>query len=76
MENAKQMRLLLPVALVATRGSHGGRGMLIIGRIPRKTSRVFAGLAGHLGRPTFRHFCLLTVAMTTSHGATIDRMGT
>jgi hypothetical protein len=48
--------------------------MLTIGRIPRKIKPFFGKLADRFGRPAFRHFSLLVLAITVCHGATIDRL--
>jgi len=48
--------------------------MLTIGKIPRKIKPFFSKLAERFGRPAFAHFSLLVLAITVSHGATIDRL--
>ena len=48
--------------------------MVSIGRIPRKTQGFFKGIAGHFSARAFRHFWGLVLAMTISHGSTIDRL--
>jgi hypothetical protein len=48
--------------------------MLTIGRIPRKIKPFFHKLADQFGRPAFAHFSLLVLAITVSHGATIERL--
>jgi SRSO17 transposase len=48
--------------------------MITIGRIPRRTGAFFKGLAGHFSRTAFGHFWGLVLAMTISHGATIERL--
>ena len=48
--------------------------MITIGQIPRKTQAFFKGLAGHFSHGAFGHFWGLVLAMTISHGATIERL--
>ena len=48
--------------------------MVTIGRIPRKTQAFFKGLAGQFSARAFHHFWGLVLAMTISHGSTIDRL--
>ena len=48
--------------------------MITIGRIPRKTQAFFKGLAGQFSHGAFGHFWGLVLAMTVSHGATIERL--
>ena len=48
--------------------------MITIGRIPRKTGAFFKGLAGHFSHGAFGHFWGLVLAMTISHGTTIERL--
>lgn len=48
--------------------------MITIGRIPRETQAFFKGLAGRFSYGAFRHFWGLVLAMTVSHGSTIDRL--
>jgi hypothetical protein len=48
--------------------------MITIGRIPRKTGRFFKPLRERFARPAWDHFWGLVLAMTISHGSTIDRL--
>jgi len=48
--------------------------MVTIGRIPRKTTAFFKGLAGHFSHRAFGHFWGLVLAITIGHGATIERL--
>jgi len=48
--------------------------MITIGCIPRKTKAFFKGLEGHFSHGAFGHFWGLVLAMTISHGATIERL--
>jgi len=49
--------------------------MLTIGKVPRKIKPFFNRLAENFGRPAFRHFCLLVLAMAASQaGSTIQRL--
>jgi SRSO17 transposase len=48
--------------------------MVTIGRIPRKTRSFFKGLAGHFSPRAFGHFRGLVLAITISHGATLERL--
>ena len=48
--------------------------MITIGHIPQKTKGFFKGLAGHFSHRAFGHFWGLVLAMTISHGSTIERL--
>jgi len=48
--------------------------MVTIGRIPRETVAFFTSAASHFSAAAFRHFWGLVLAMTISHGSTIDRL--
>ena len=48
--------------------------MVTIGRIPRKNRAFFRGVAKNFSDRAFRHFWGLVLAMTISHGSTIDRL--
>ena len=48
--------------------------MITIGRMPKKVQSFFQSVEGHFGRPAFAHFWQLVLAITISHGATIDRL--
>ena len=48
--------------------------MITIGRIPRRTGAFFKGLVGHFSHGAFSHFWGLVLAMTISHGTTIERL--
>ena len=48
--------------------------MVTIGRIPRKSRAFFRGVAKNFSGRAFRHFWGLVLAMTISHGSTIDRL--
>jgi len=48
--------------------------MITIGRIPRKTQRFFKPLRDRFAGPAWNHFWGMVLAMTTSHGSTIERL--
>jgi len=48
--------------------------MITIGRIPAKTQAFFKGIGKQFSDRAFRHFWGLVLAMTISHGSTIDRL--
>jgi SRSO17 transposase len=48
--------------------------MVTIGRIPRIAQAFFRPLRRHFARPAWDHFWGLVVAITVSHGSTIDRL--
>ena len=48
--------------------------MLTIGTIPRKLKGFFAPVRDQFGAPAFGHFWRLVLALTVSHGATLERL--
>lgn len=48
--------------------------MIAIGRIPQKAQAFFRPLRQHFGHAAWSHFWALVLAITVSHGATIDRL--
>jgi len=48
--------------------------MVTIGRIPRATQAFFRPLRTRFSRPAWGHFWGLVLALTVSHGATLDRL--
>jgi hypothetical protein len=48
--------------------------MITIGKIPRKLQRFFKPLKRHFAQRPWEHFWALVMAITVSHGATIDRL--
>ena len=48
--------------------------MITIGRIPSECRGFFAGLRSHFAARAWGHFWGLVLAMTVSHGSTIDRL--
>jgi len=48
--------------------------MITIGKMPRKLHRFFKPLQHHFARKPWEHFWALVMALTISHGATIDRL--
>ena len=48
--------------------------MLTIDRIPKKARVFFRPLQKHFTEPAWGHFWALVMAITVSHGATIDRL--
>lgn len=48
--------------------------MLTIGRMPRKLKRFFTPLRDRFAAPAYAHFWRLVVALTVSHGATVERL--
>src|ERR1035441_2151566 len=74
MGSAKQMRLIQPITLVLARGYRGGGRMLTIGKIPRKIKGFFASVRAKFSAPSFAHLWGLVLAITVSHGSTIERL--
>ena len=48
--------------------------MIRIGRIPKKLQGFFTPLRQHFGQRPWPHFWGLVIAITISHGATIERL--
>ena len=48
--------------------------MITIGRIPKKVKTFFRPLQKHFTEPAWGHFWALVMAITISHGTTIDRL--
>ena len=48
--------------------------MITIGRIPKKLQGFFRPIKNHFQRRAWEHFWALVLAITISHGATIDRL--
>jgi len=48
--------------------------MITIGTIPRKLQRFFKPVCGQFTQPARHHFWALVMAITITHGATIDRL--
>jgi SRSO17 transposase len=48
--------------------------MITIGKIPKKLKRFFKPLKQHFTKKPWEHFWALVMAITVSHGATIDRL--
>jgi SRSO17 transposase len=68
------MRLILPITLVPRRSYRGGRRVLTIGTIPRKLKGFFTPVRDQFAAPAFAHFWRLVLAITVSHGATLERL--
>jgi hypothetical protein len=70
----KQKGPHLPISVLITGAyKHGGR-MTTIGKIPEKLQGFFKNLKNHFTKRAFEHFWSLVLAITISHGATIDRL--
>jgi len=68
------MRLILPISVVVTMAYRRNSRMVTIGRMPRKVQSLFRPLQDHFGKKAWGHFWQLVLAITISHGATIDRL--
>jgi SRSO17 transposase len=64
----------LPISIVQTRTYMQGSCMITIGKIPKKLQGFFRPIKNRFQRRAWEHFWALVVAITISHGATIDRL--
>ena len=71
---AKEMRQVPTISLLPRGSYRRTPRMITIGRIPRETQAFLRGLARHFSRRAFGHFWGLVLALTVSHGATIERL--
>jgi len=74
-ENIKQKWPTLTIRLVSARTYHRRGHMITIGKIPKKLQRFFRPVKDHFTQRAWEHFWALIMAITMSHGATIDRLG-
>jgi len=73
-ENVKYKWPTLTITHVATKRYRGRGHMITIGRMPKKVQGFFQSVEKHFNRPAFAHFWQLVLAITISHGATIERL--
>ena len=73
-ERIKQIRPTLTITLVIT-NIYRRRGLMIaIDKIPKKVKSFFRPIQKHFTNPAWEHFWALVMAITISHGVTIDRL--
>jgi hypothetical protein len=72
----QQKRPFKPINIVETSVYWQGGLMLTIDRIPKKLKVFFRPLKTHFTEPAWEHFWALVMAITVSHGTTIDRLVT
>ena len=70
----QQKRPITPINIVETSVYWHGGLMITIVRIPKKVKSFFRPLQKHFSEPAWDHFWALVMAMTISHGTTIDRL--
>lgn len=70
----KEKRLLCPISIVDTQTYERRSPMFTIGRMPHKTKSFFNPVQSHFKANGFSHFWQLVLAMTISHGSTIERL--
>ncbi len=71
---SKEKRPALTISIVVVK-TYCPRGLMItIGTIPKKLQRFFKPVSEHFGKPARHHFWGLVIAITVSHGATIERL--
>ena len=73
-KNIKQKWPTLTIRVVETRTYRRRGHMITIGKIPKKLQRFFQPLRQHFATRAWEHFWALVMAITISHGATIDRL--
>jgi len=73
-EKIKQEWPTLTIRLVRARTYHKRGLMITIGKIPRKLKSFFKPIHKHFGQRPWGHFWALVLAITISHGATIDKL--
>jgi len=73
-KNIKQKWPTLTIRVVETRTYRRRGHMITIGKIPKKLQRFFQPLRQHFTTRAWGHFWALVIAITISHGATIDRL--
>ena len=73
-ENVKYKWPILTITHVDTRNYRGRGHMITIDRIPNKARAFFRPLQKHFTEPAWEHFWALVMAITISHGSTIERL--
>ena len=73
-ESIKQKWPTLTISLVDARNYRRRGHMITIGKIPQKVKVFFRPLQKHFTEPAWEHFWALVMAITISHGTTIDRL--
>jgi len=70
----QQKRPFKPINVVQTSIYWQGGLMFTIDKIPKKVKKFFRPLQGYFTEPAWGHFWALVMAITVSHGATLDRL--
>src|SRR4030042_4443734 len=73
-ESIKQKWPTLTISVLDTTTYRGRGHMITIGRIPKRAQVFFRPLRQHLSKPAWGHFWALVMAITISHGATLERL--
>lgn len=73
-KSIKQEWPILTIRLVSASACHRRGHMVRIGRIPKKLQSFFKPIHQHFGRRPWEHFWALVMAITISHGVTIDKL--
>jgi SRSO17 transposase len=73
-EYIKQKRTSLTIILLEPRNYHRRGHVITIDRIPKILNLFFRPLKTHFTEPAWEHFWSLVMAMTISHGTTIERL--
>ena len=73
-ENIKQKWPALTIRLIRASAYHRTGHMVTIGRIPKKLQSFFKPIKDHFSQRAWQHFWALVMAITISHGTTIDRL--
>jgi hypothetical protein len=71
---AKEKRLHLTIELVAASDYHRRSRMITIGKMPRQCKSFFKPVRKGFHDQAWNHFWMLVVAITISHGSTLDRL--
>ena len=70
----KQKRPLKTITFVIANNYRRRSRMITIGKIPKKLHRFFKPLEHYFAKRAWKHFWGLVMAITVSHGTTIDRL--
>src|SRR4030043_326253 len=73
-ENVKYKWPTVTITYVAIKRYRGRGHMITIGRMPKKVQSCFQSVEKHFSHPAFAHFWQLVLAISISHGATIERL--
>jgi hypothetical protein len=73
-ENIKQKWPTQTITVVDTRNYRRSGHMITIGKVPKKLQGFFRPLRGHFTQRPWQHFWALVMAITISHGTTVDRL--